>query len=211
MLPPPTVLGYNMSMIVLDTETTGVDFRKHGLISIGAVDFDNPENEFYGECRLRDGAHIDKAALEINGFTEEHIKEPTAQTEMELLSKFAAWTKTVGDTTFAGENPSFDRDFLKFAAERNGMDWPFAYRTIDVHAVAYAHMLKKGIEPPQKNGHSGLSTDAVLAYTGLPPRKGHHDALGDALLEAEALSRLIYGEGRIADFERYPVPDHLKI
>ena len=196
-------------MIILDTETTGTDWRAHSLLSIGAVDFDDPENEFYGECRIFEGAHVDPDALMINGFTEDHIKDPSAQTDKELLLKFMEWTKGVGDITFAGENPSFDRDFLRAVAERHKIDWPFAYRTIDLHSVAYAHMLKKGIEPPSKNRHTGLSTDSILSYVGIPERTGPHDALGDALLEAEALSRLLYGEGRIGDFDKYPVPSHL--
>ena len=52
-------------MIVVDLETTGVDPRKHSILSIGAVDFNNQENYFYGECRIREGALIDNYALAV--------------------------------------------------------------------------------------------------------------------------------------------------
>jgi len=39
-------------MIVADIEATGLDPRKHSILSIGAVDFEHPERQFYGECRI---------------------------------------------------------------------------------------------------------------------------------------------------------------
>ena len=46
-------------MIVVDVETTGVDARKNSIVSIGAVDFENQKNQFYGECKIWEGAEID--------------------------------------------------------------------------------------------------------------------------------------------------------
>ena len=57
-------------MIVVDVETSGLDDEKNSLLSIGAVDFYNPKNQFYGECRVREGAEVNPEALEVNGFTE---------------------------------------------------------------------------------------------------------------------------------------------
>lgn len=197
-------------MIVVDTETTGTDPRKHSLLSIGAVDFDDPENEFYGVCRAFDGAKIEKEALEINGFTEEEVHDRKAKSEGELLKAFISWTETVGDKTFAGQNPSFDQDFMKAAADRANINWTFSKRSIDLHSVAYAHMLRKGVVPPSKNGHTDLNLPKILQYCGIPGDVNTHDAHDDALCAAECLSRLIYGKSSISDFERYPVPTHLR-
>ena len=60
-------------MIIVDVESSGVDPVKHSLLSIGAIDFLNPKNQFYGECRVWDGAHIMDEALAVNGFTKEQI------------------------------------------------------------------------------------------------------------------------------------------
>ena len=197
-------------MIIVDTETTGTDWRHHGLVSIGAVDFDNPENEFYGECRVFDGAHIEPGALAVNGFTEEEVRNPQARSEKELVEAFFAWAARVGDRTIAGANPSFDRDFIRAVALRNHLDWPFAYRTVDLHSVAYAIMLAKGHLPPSKNGHSDLDVPKILAYCGIPTTPRAHHAQDDALYEAEAFSRLIYGVSAIEDLEPHPIPAHLK-
>jgi DNA polymerase-3 subunit epsilon len=197
-------------MIVLDTETTGLDPRQHSLLSIGAIDFDNPENEFYGECRAFDGAEIDSTALAINGFTEGEARGVDVQTDGELLQAFIRWTATVGDSTLAGMNPAFDISFLQATAKRTSIEFPFSHRLVDLHSIAYAHMLGKGIEPPHTNASSALNTEKIFTYVGLPGRDKAHNAHEDAILEAEALSRLIYGRVFIEDLSAYPVPAHLK-
>ncbi len=60
-------------MIVVDVESTGVDPKLCSLLSVGAVDFDNPKNQFYMECYAFSGAHIEKEALVVAGFTMEEI------------------------------------------------------------------------------------------------------------------------------------------
>ena len=60
-------------MIIVDVEATGVDAKLCSLLSVGAVDFDNPTNQFYAECYAFPGAHIEKEALEVNGFRVEEI------------------------------------------------------------------------------------------------------------------------------------------
>ena len=82
-------------MIVVDVECTGVDEVKHAILSVGAIDFDNPNNQFYEECRAFEGAHIMDEALEINGFTKEQALDPNKQSDEELVKHFIEWTKTV--------------------------------------------------------------------------------------------------------------------
>jgi DNA polymerase III epsilon subunit-like protein len=47
-------------MIFVDLETTGTDTRSHGILSIGAIEYENPDNQFYGECQLAAGLSIDE-------------------------------------------------------------------------------------------------------------------------------------------------------
>src|SRR3989344_5615496 len=155
-------------MIVVDMESSGLDPSKNGLLSVGAVDFSNPSNTFYGECRLWEGGHIDPEGLAVNGFTEEEVRDAKKQTEGELVRAFLSWTETCPEKTIAGQNPSADRDFLRASAHRSHIDWQFAYRTIDLHSIAYYHMLKRGMEIPTKHEHSALSLDKILVYCGVP-------------------------------------------
>ena len=45
-------------MIIIDVEASGTEHDKHSIVSLGAIDFDNPENRFYRECKVWTGAHI---------------------------------------------------------------------------------------------------------------------------------------------------------
>ncbi|MEK9176850.1 MAG: 3'-5' exonuclease [Patescibacteria group bacterium] len=195
-------------MIVLDIEASGTDYAKHSIVSIGALDFDNPNNQFYDECRIWDGAHIEPSALEVNGFTAAEITDSSKKTEKELTKAFIAWATDLRDWTIAGQNPSFDRDFLRAAALRTHLDYPFPHRTLDTHSIAYAHMVVRGIMPPfDKEKHrSALNLDAVLEYVGIPAEPTPHNALTGALSHAEVLSRLLYGRQLLPEFEMYPIP-----
>ena len=192
-------------MIVIDVECTGVDEIKHAILSVGAIDFDNPENKFYEECRAWGGAHIDDEALAINGFTREQCLDNTTQTDEELIKHFIEWTKSVKEQTFAGQNPSFDRDFLHRAADRYHLDWPFAFRTIDQHSVCYTHMVRRELTPPVIKNHSGLNSDNIMKYVGIPSEPHPHNALNGAKIAAEALSRLLYGRQLLSEFKEYPL------
>lgn len=196
-------------MIIVDVETTGLDCRKHSIVSIGAVDFMRPDNQFYQECRIVEGAVIETKALAVNGFTVENIRDPGKPTLEQTITSFLAWMETCCARTIAGENPSFDRDFLRASAERYRIYPRLGVRTIDLHTVCYTHYMSRGLEPPMKNRYTAVSADSALTYVGLPEEPRPHHALTGAKMEAEAFSRLIYGKCLLQDYERYPVPEHV--
>lgn len=39
-------------MLIIDIEASGTNAHKHSILSIGAVDLQNPTNRFYGECKM---------------------------------------------------------------------------------------------------------------------------------------------------------------
>lgn len=194
-------------MIVLDVEASGTECTKHSIVSIGALDIANPTNRFYMECRIWDGAHIMDGALAVNGFTKSEITDKSKPGEADLTHAFRTWSETVEERTFVGQNVSFDRDFLKEAAERAGhTDWPFAHRTIDVHTLCFMHMVLKGLQPPVKNHRSALNLDAVLNYCGIPEEPSPHNALTGALCHAEVTARLLYGRKLLPEFDQFEIP-----
>ncbi len=194
-------------MIVLDVEATGVEPHKHSIVSLGAFDFANPTNRFYMECRAWDGAHIMDEALAVNGFTREQVTDAGKPSEADLTHEFLRWSEGVEERTFAGQNVSFDRDFLKEAAMRAGhTDWPFAHRTIDTHTLCYMHMIEHGLQPPVKHRRSALNLDAVLNYCGIPEEPNPHNALTGALCHGEVISRLLYSRKLLPEFEEFDIP-----
>lgn len=193
-------------MIVVDVEASGTEYHKHSIVSIGGVDFSNPMRQFYDECRIWEGADIMEGALEVNGFTRDEITDDSKKTEGEITKAFFAFALEADDHTLAGQNVSFDRDFLKAAAERAHLDWPLAYRTVDTHTLAYMHMIKRGLTPPIELHRSDLNLDRVLNYVGIPDEPEPHNALTGALCHAEIVSRLLYDKPLLSDFEAFPIP-----
>lgn len=232
-------------MIIVDVESTGVDAKLCSLLSVGALDFDNPKNQFYMECYAFPGAHIEKEALVVAGFTEKEIEPPSnppseevgreeksagpadlpapntarqagsatsfnkggikKKTDREVVLAFLEWMRTCKEWTLAGQNVSFDRDFLMETAHRYHIDWPLAQRTLDLHTVAYVDYLKRGKEIPRKNNHSALNLEAILEHVGVHVKREKHNALEDAKFEAEAFSRLIAGKPLLSEYRRFPV------
>lgn len=196
-------------MIAVDVEASGIGPDTHSIVSVGAIDMDNPGRQLYEECRVWEGAHINDEALAVCGFTREQVTDTTKQSEAELVHKFAAFAEASNDRTLAGQNVSFDRDILQAAAVRaKHTAWPFAHRTIDCHSLAWMHMLKRGLTPPVDpvKKHSALNLDAILLYCGIPEEPTPHNALTGAKSHAEVISRLLYDKRLLPEFERFEIP-----
>lgn len=193
-------------MIAIDVEASGTDCEKHSIVSIGAIDFANQTRQFYDECRIWDGAHIMEDALAVNGFTEAEITSADKKSEAELVGALLTWVYETDDYTLAGQNVSFDRDFIKAAARRAGRDCDLAYRSIDTHTLCYMHMTKRGLRIPITKHHSALDLDAILRYCGIPDEPWPHNALTGAASHAEVVSRLLYDKKLLPEFERYEIP-----
>lgn len=196
-------------MIAVDVEATGIGPDTHSILSVGALDLDNPQNHFYEECRAWEGAHINDEALAVCGFSREQATDPNKQSEAELVHKFAAWALAAGDRTLAGQNVSFDRDILEAAAKRAGhTEWPFAHRTIDSHSLCWMHQIKRGLTPPvdPEKKRSALNLDAILLYCGIPEEPKPHNALTGAKCHAEVISRLLHDKKLLPEFEQFEIP-----
>jgi len=206
-------------MIVVDVETTGLYPDKNSIVSIGAVDFSNPENQFYEECMMWNGTEIDPVALEINGFTLEQITDPNKQFLEDLMKNFILWRSYIKDRTFSGHNAWFDIGFLINSAERCNihlygskgyeLEKGFGKRYVDLHSQTYTHILSRGLEPPLKDGRTAIDFNKALEYVGLLKEPRPHNALTGAKMGAEAFSRLIYGKNLLKEFYQYTIPGYL--
>lgn len=197
-------------MIIVDVETTGIDPRRHAIVSVGALEFENPENTFYAECQIFESAEITQEALTINGFTEAEITDSKKPTQAVTLQKFLLWTRGCEERTLAGHNVHFDLYFLKFSALREELDWDIADRIIDTHSLVYQHLVSSGKQPPAKNNRSGINSLFVQDYVGLPGQSAPHNALTDARWTAEAISRLLHGENLLSQFTQAEMPSYLE-
>lgn len=193
-------------MIVLDVETTGINPDKNSILSIAALDISNPEERFYEECRIWDGAEVSPLALEINGFTQEEISDADKKAEADIVKNFIYWLSQREDMTVVGQNPSFDTHFIRAASERAGERSPLHFRSLDLHTLAVAHMMRRGIEMPLKDRSSNLGSDSVMTYVGIPPEPKPHISANSILWEYEVFMRLVHDKNGLPEFEKYPIP-----
>ncbi len=199
------------NLIVVDIETSGLDVENNQILSIGAVDFESPSRTYYDECRLLPAAEVSEEALAVTGFSFSTLGDSSRLTPAEVLGNFMKWANGCRERTLAGENPWFDTAFLRRASREYGLLWPFGHRFVDLHSLSYVAQLRSGILALDLHGTSGVSLDRTLQYVGLVPRKGIHNALADAKLEAEAFSRLIYARNLLEEYSQYRIPNHLAI
>lgn len=194
-------------MIAVDIEASSPDVRIGSILSLGAVDTDDPTNQFYDECRIWEGADVSDDALEVNGFSREEASNPGKKTEAELVEAFLAWAlDRPQHITLLGQNVAFDRDYIKAACRRAKLEYPFADRTLDTHSLCWMHMQLRGVQQPTEDKHSRLNLDAVLNYCGIPEEPKPHNALTGALSHAEVFARMAYNKKMLPEFLSYEIP-----
>ncbi len=198
-------------MIVLDIETTGLDPDLHGIVSIGAVDTNVPDEFFYEECRIREGEKIDEEALEVNGLTMDECRDKSKQSTRDLILHFEEWLNTRTIKMIGGLHiGTFDVPFYNKKAIQVGLRARLRRRSIDLHSITYAKMQELGKVVPMTDGWSVMDTDFIHPFCGLPKEPRPHNALNGAKWEAESLHRLMTGKSLLKEFTRHPVPEYLQ-
>lgn len=197
-------------MIVVDVETTGLSSYKHAMVSIGAVDFFTPSNQFYIECQPWNGATIDNAALAVNGFTHQDLFAKDRPELSEAITAFFNWREPITKRRLAGQNPEFDRGFMEESLRRTQLDFRLNHDWFDLRDACKSMVMYHAVEAPQFNGYESYKLDAILPFVGMPPEPAQHDALNGAKLEAEAFSRLLHGRILFEEYAQYPIPEFLR-
>lgn len=193
-------------------EATGLNPRRNAMVSLGAVDFAHPENQFYSECRIWEGSEIDPQGIAVGGFTEEQVTDPNKQSLEEMMRAFYAWIEPIPEKVMAGQNAYLDREYVNDGFKRAGIDFEFNKRIVELHSVAYVDHLRRGVPMPLKaDGFTNLSLDNIAKYVGLPEEPRPHNGLTGAKYEAEIFARMLYGTNILPDFENDSIPDIFKI
>jgi ribonuclease T len=117
--------------IVIDIETSGVDYQKNAILEIAAITLaydDNnrlkPADEFACHVTPFDGARLDDAALKITGIDPFHpfrfdISEEEALTQLFHFVNRALNTTQCRRALLTGHNAHFDLSFILAAAKRS--------------------------------------------------------------------------------------------
>jgi len=92
--------------IVLDTETTGLDFTRERLVEFAAVRLENGKIKDSFQTLINPEQHIRKSSMAIHGITQEMVED--APTEAEAMPKIMEF---IGDYPIVAHNAIFDYSF----------------------------------------------------------------------------------------------------
>ena len=99
--------------IVLDTETTGLDYTRERLVEFAAVRLENGKITDEYQTLINPQQHIRKSSIAIHGITPEMVED--APTEEEVMPEIL---KFIGDYPIVAHNVIFDYSFLNEAKLR---------------------------------------------------------------------------------------------
>ena len=174
------------NVIVLDTETGGLDPLVHSILSAGLVSADGAHKM---EIFIREPEIVSNPrSMAVNGLDLDEIRAVGLEPKeaCEALDAFVESVARGGRVMTVGHNIAFDIAFLRRLYRLADRDLPqyFSHRTVDTHTLMWA-LVAQGKLPASVKG-----SDSAFAHFGVsPPPETRHTALADA----EA-TRLLLGE-----------------
>ena len=173
--------------IVLDTETTGLDFNDgHKIIEIGAVVVQNrKKTDDIFHTYINPERAIDKEAQQVHGISnEELINKPTFAEIADELIEF------LEGSTIVAHNASFDVGFINHELNLVSSKYP---KLEDICAIEDSLMIARKKFPGQRNSLDALTRRfEVTGYD-----RTFHGALKDANILADVYMLLTGGQSRM--------------
>ncbi|CAN7245624.1 3'-5' exonuclease [Variovorax sp. LjRoot175] len=166
--------------ISVDVETAGPIPGEYSLLTIGACLIEAPERSF--KCALKPlSRNAVPEALEVTGLSLDEL-EAQGVAPVEAMRSFGEWVEQVcaGSYTpvLVGLNAPFDWSFVNFYFHKFLGQNPFGISALDLKALYMG-----------ATGCSWTETTAKHMAKRLRPQlRGTHDALDDALFQAELFS-----------------------
>ena len=103
--------------IVLDTETTGLDFTRERLVEFAAVRLENGKIKDSFQTLINPEQHIRKSSIAIHGITQEMVAD--APTEAEAMPKIIEF---IEDLPLIAHNNEFDLGFINVNLNKLNMN-----------------------------------------------------------------------------------------
>ena len=178
----------NETIVVIDTETGGLDPLHHSLLTVALIVTRNLEIISSKEWHLKhEDYHTTERALEINGIDiEMHDASatPAAEAISDMLDFLDHHRLPEERVVFFGQNTIFDKQFLEEAVEQSGHIKRYrsivSHRYIDLMSITAFLNLTNHIKT------NNLGLDAVITSLGVEQEQ-RHSALGDAHMTFKAL------------------------
>ena len=159
--------------IVIDTETTGLDYTKERMVEFAAIRLENGKVKDTFQTLINPEQHIRKSSMAIHGITEEMVAD--APTEAEIMGDILDF---IGDAPIVAHNAIFDYSFLNEASKRV-FKKKFENERIDTQ-----QMFKEIAPELESHGLAMLTERFHVELT------NHHRAMADAMGLALAYPKL---------------------
>ena len=159
--------------IVLDTETTGLDYTKEKMVEFAAVRLENGKIKDKFQTLINPRQHIRKSSIAIHGITQEMVED--APTEEEAIPQILEF---MGDYPMVAHNAIFDYSFINEASKR------IIGKEITNERIDTQQMFKEIYPDLDAHGLNAL-TDKFRVEL-----KDHHRAMGDTMGLALAYPKL---------------------
>lgn len=159
--------------IVLDTETTGLDYTKEKMVEFAAVRLENGKIKDQFQTLINPQQHIRKSSIAIHGITPEMVED--APTEEEVMPKILEF---MGDYPMVAHNAIFDYSFINEAAKR------VTGKGIENERIDTQQMFKEIYPDLDAHGLNALTDKFKVEL------KDHHRAMGDTMGLALAYPKL---------------------
>lgn len=169
--------------IFLDTETNGLNARKHHIIEIAYKILDvqtgalKESYEAIVFVPFEEWKKSDPLSLKVNGCSWTDVKEGKKPQEIaeEIKRSFKTCGIQRGEAVFICQNPSFDRAFFTQIIDadmQEALNWP--YHWLDLASMYWMKCLLEGSHKPWE---TGVSKNAIAAAYRLPPEANPHKAM----------------------------------
>ncbi len=181
---------FKKDLLVMDIETTGLDFRKHEIIQIAGVLLDKKtlkeKKRFESFIKPKRWAKRDPQSMKITSITWEMLKgAPDLKT---VLKQFE---KTFGtQITIAPYGTILDTLMLRVAYKECNLQYKFDYHVFDIWPLVYTYLAKKNLLKNRRR-FAGFSLDDAAEHFEIKVPGARHTALTDALVEAEILRQIL--------------------
>ena len=159
--------------IVLDTETTGLDYTREKMVEFAALRLENGKIKDEFQTLINPQQHIRKSSIAIHGITAEMVVD--APTEAEVMPKILEF---IGDYPIVAHNAIFDYTFINEASKRvTGSE-------IKNERIDTQQMFKEVYPELDAHGLNALTEKFKVEL------KDHHRAMGDTMGLALAYPKL---------------------
>src|SRR5574344_768922 len=159
--------------IVLDTETTGLDYTREKMVEFAALRLENGKIKDEFQTLINPEQHIRKSSIAIHGITQEMVAD--APTEAEAMPKILEF---MGDYPMVAHNAIFDYTFINEASKR------VTGEEIKNERIDTQQRFKEVFPELDAHGLNALTEKFSVDL------KDHHRAMGDTMGLALAYPKL---------------------